>query len=631
MNRTLSLAIAPVLAPVLALASLAAHSQELRTDHPGRAVYQQYCEACHNVPGTRAPALSALQQMSAQTLRFTLTEGVMQPQGSLVPKERFGDLIGYLAAAEPEGGDWVAAMMCKPDQRTVDLDQPVALSMFGVDHNNSRFMPAKQAGLASADMKSLELAWAIGFPKTTSLRSSPVIIGSTMFYSPTPTGKLLALDTKTACVKWAYDAGVPLRTSISFGELGKSGKKALIFADGRAQVHAVDAKTGTLIWKANGRHDTSGGITGAPVLYKDRIIVPVSASGVGSGANPKHECCSPHGAVVALNAATGEKLWTMHTMEDAKYTGKTNAAGVKLKGPSGAPIWSTPSVDATRGLVYAGSGQATSLPATNTSDAILAIDINTGELKWSFQALANDVWHMGCTAASEAARANCPNAQDSVLKDYDFGAGAVIAKRKNGKDILLAGQKSGDLWGIDPDAQGKVLWRQTFGQGTALGGIHWGIAIDGERVFAPISDPQFDSADTSFVPEPGMNAVDIDSGKVLWRKAVTADCANGRDKRYALCATRYGLSAAPLVVDQSVIAGSIDGRIYIYDAKTGDVVWQYDTLRDFETLNGIAAKGGAIDSHSIFAGDGMIFIGSGYGGFSQPPGNVLLAFRPKKK
>jgi len=620
---------APAFVAICAGLALPASAQELRGEHAGRAVYQQYCEACHNQPATRAPALSALQQMSAQTLRFTLTEGVMQAQGSLVPKEQFNDLIGYLATADAASGDWVAGMMCKPDQRTVDLDQPVSLSMFGTDLKNSRRLTAKQAGLTSVDLSKLELAWAIGFPKTTSLRASPVIIGSTMFYTPTPTGKLLALDTQTACVKWAYDAGVPLRTSVSYGELGNSGKQALVFADARAQVHALDARTGTLIWKANGRHDTSGGITGAPVLYKDRIIVPVSASGVGSGANPQHECCTPHGAVVALDAVTGKQMWTMHTMEEAKYTGKVNAAGVKLRGPSGAPIWSTPSIDAARGLVYAGTGQATSLPATNTSDAILAIDIATGDLKWSFQALANDVWHMGCVAESAAARVNCPSPEDSVLKDFDFGAGAVIAQRKNGKDILLAGQKSGDLWGLDPDNQGKPLWRVTFGQGTSLGGIHWGLAIDGERVFAPINDPHFPEF-AGYVPEPGMNAVDIDTGKVLWRKPVTADCSNGRQQRFALCHQKYGLSAAPLVVDRSVIAGALDGRVYIYDAATGDIIWQYDTLRDFQTLNGIEGKGGGIDSHSIFAGDGMVFIASGYGGFRQPPGNVLLAFKPKK-
>jgi polyvinyl alcohol dehydrogenase (cytochrome) len=604
-------------------------AQDARPNHPGKAVYDTYCAACHNQPATRAPALSALQQMSERNLRQVLTEGVMREQASLVPKDQLPQLIAYLAAEDSGNPDWVATMMCKPEIRQVDLTPPVAMSMFGTDHRNSRRLTAAQAGIGSADLKNLELAWAIAFPKTTSLRASPVVIGSTLFYSAGQAGKLLALDTKTACVKWAFDAGVPLRSSISFGELGSSGKQALIFGDARAQIYAVDAKTGLLIWKGEGRHDKQGQVTGAAVLYKDRVIVPVSSSGVGSGANPTFECCTGHGAVVALDALTGNKLWVAHTMPDAEYTGKTTPNGVKLRGPSGAPIWSTPSVDAKRSVIYASTGQNTSLPATNTSDAVLAIDVASGDLKWSFQALANDVWHLGCQADPSRSSPSCPNPQDSVLKDFDFGAGVVISPRKDGRDILLAGQKSGDLWAIDPDDSGKVLWRQTFGQGTSLGGIHWGLAVDDERVYAPISDP-FAPGD-GFVPQSGLNAVDIDTGKVIWSKRVSADCTNGRDKRYALCGEKYGLSAAPLVVDKSIIAGALDGRIYIYDATSGDVVWQYDALRDFDTVNGIPGKGGGIDSHSVAAGAGMIFVGAGYGGFRQPPGNVLLAFKPKAK
>ncbi len=598
-------------------------------DHAGKAVYEQYCAACHNQPeATRAPALSALQQMSAQTLRFSLTEGIMRQQGSAVPREQFEQLIAYLAPAGG-GGDWVAAMMCKPEQRAIDLNQPISMSMTGADARNSRRLTARQAGLTSGDLRNLELAWAIAFPKVAALRTSAAVIGTTMFYAPAPTGKVLALDTRSACVKWAYDAGVPLRSSLSYGELGSSGKLALVFGDARGNVHTVDAKTGTQIWKAAARHDAFGGITGAPVLVGNRIIVPISSSGVGRGADPKHECCEGHGAVVALDASTGAKLWTAHTMEDAKYTGRVSSTGVKLRGPSGAPIWSTPSVDVQRGLVYAGSGQATSLPATNTSDAVLAIDVATGELKWTFQALARDVWHLGCQFDPAKSGPNCPSAEDSVLKDYDFGAGVVIGKRRDGRDILLAGQKSGDLWGIDPDAQGKVLWRQTFGMGTPLGGIHWGLAIDDERVYAPINDPHLPVA--GYVPAPGMNAVEIETGKVVWSKPVQPDCGNGRQERFPLCGERYGLSAAPLVIDKSVVAGALDGRIFIYDAASGDIVWQYDTLRDFPTLNGVPGKGGSIDSQSVFAGAGMLFIGSGSGQFSQAPGNVLLAFRPKGK
>lgn len=613
---------------VLACSIDVATAMEQRADHAGKAVYEQYCAACHNQPATRAPALAALQQLSAQTLRFTLTEGIMRQQGSSVPREQFEQLIGYLAAADTGGADWVAGMMCKPDQRTVDLSQPVAMSMVGTDPRNSRRLSAQQSGLTSADLRTLELAWAIAFPKTASLRTSAVILGSTMFYTPVQTGKLLALDTRSACVKWAYDAGAPLRSSISYGDLG-GGKMALVFGDARGNVHTVDPKTGMQIWKAEARHDAFGGITGAPVLTGTRIIVPISSSGVGRGADPKYECCEGHGAVVALDASNGQKLWTAHTMEDAKYTGKVSSTGVKQRGPSGAPIWSTPAVDVKRNLVYAGTGQATSLPATNTSDAVLALDLATGELRWSFQALARDVWHLGCQFDPSKSGPNCPSAEDSVLKDYDFGAGVVIGKRRDGRDILVAGQKSGDLWGLDPDMQGKVLWRQTFGTGTPLGGIHWGLAIDDERVFAPVNDPLVPVP--GFVPQPAMHAVELDTGKVVWSKPVQADCKNGRQERFPLCNERYGLSAAPLVIDKSVVAGALDGRLYIYDAASGEIVWQYDTLRDFSTLNGIEGKGGSIESQSVFAGAGMLFVGSGYGQFNQAPGNVLLAFRPKGK
>ena len=515
---------------MLAFASsiILAAAQAASADHPGKAVYEQYCAACHNQPATRAPALAALQQMSAQTLRFTLTEGIMRQQGSAVPREQFEQLIGYLAAPDT-GGDWVAGMMCKPDQRAVDLSQPIAMSMYRRRRTQQPALERATGGTHErATCATSSSRGPSRFRRLASLRTSAAVIGSTMFYAPAPTGKVLALDTRSACVKWAYDAGVPLRSSLSYGELGSTGKMALIFGDARGNVHTVDAKTGAQIWKAEARHDAFGGITGAPVLVGNRIIVPISSSGVGRGADPKYECCEGHGAVVALDASTGQKLWTAHTMEDAKYTGKVSSTGVKQRGPSGAPIWSTPSVDVKRGLVYSGTGQATSLPATNTSDAVLAIDLATGELKWTFQALARDVWHLGCQFDPTKSGPNCPSAEDSVLKDYDFGAGVVIGKRRDGRDILLAGQKSGDLWGLDPDAQGKVLWRQTFGMGTPLGGIHWGLAIDDERVFAPINDPHLPVA--GYVPQPAMNAVEIETGKVAWSKPVQPDCKNGRQR-----------------------------------------------------------------------------------------------------
>jgi polyvinyl alcohol dehydrogenase (cytochrome) len=312
-------------------------------------------------------------------------------------------------------------------------------------------------------------------------------------------------------------------------------------------------------------------------------------------------------------------------MPDADYNGRVSRLGVKQRGPSGAPIWSTPTIDAARGLIYATTGQNTSLPATTTSDAVLALELASGALRWSFQALANDVWIIGCRDTPETSTPNCPSPEDSVLKDFDFGAAAVLARTGDGRDILLAGQKSGDVWALEPDT-GRLLWNRRFGQGTPLGGIHWGLAIDGERVFAAINDPG--PARPGYQPVPGLNALDIETGEVVWQHALVADCPPARQARYPRCQERFGLSAAPLVVDHSVVAGGLDGRLYVLDARTGTPVFSYDTLRDFDTVNSVAGRGGSIESHSIFAGAGMLFVGSGYGGFGQAPGNVLLAFRP---
>ncbi len=606
-------------------------------EHPGAAVYARHCAACHDEPDTsRAPTLEAIQQLNAEALRLSLTQGVMQQQATDLSRRELAQVIDYLALKEAESDVWYADMMCSGSKLAVDLEQPVILPRVGVDYQSTRRMSSEQAGLSSADLADLELAWAIGLPDTNALNASPVIVGTTMFYNAGQTGRVLALDVTEPCVKWIYESGTQLRTSVTYGLLGgapgSGGIESLLLADRQGKVHAIDAATGELIWIAEARHSPNTGISGSPILFEDRVLVSVSGSGVGRGANPEYECCVEHGAVVALDARTGSKLWTYHTMEDAAYTGKTSRTGVKLRGPSGAPIWSTLTVDAARGLVYATTGQNTSLPATNTSDAVLAIDIKTGELRWGFQALANDVWIIGCRTPWELSGPNCPSPEDSVLKDFDFGGAAILvegsglSEGKGGHDILLAGQKSGDVWALNPD-NGQLLWNHRFGKGTPLGGVHWGMAVDGERVFAPINDPM---AMPGAVAEPGMNALAIATGEVLWRQPMTPDCSGERKARHERCDRQYGLSAVPLVVDESVIAGAIDGRLYVFDASTGEITFQYDTLRSFATVNGFAGKGGSIDSHSVFAGAGMLFVGSGYGRFGQPSGNVLLALKPRR-
>ncbi len=599
-------------------------ASEADLNHPGARIYDAQCADCHNSPGeTRAPDLASLKEMTADALRLSLTQGVMAQQGKTLDRREMRSLIDYLARKASDGMEWLAAWQC--DNPRIDLRAAPTIATVGVNHHSWRYLSAEEAGLSGTDLENLELAWAIGFPDTSSLRSSPVIIGNTMFYAPVQTERVIALDLTGPCVKWVYNAGIQLRSSITYGELSKD-RFGLVFSDQTGHIHAVNPVDGSRLWLADPRHSEAATVTGAPLVFDGSVIVPISASGVGRGANPEYECCVEHGAVTSLDAETGDIRWTWHTMPDATYNGKTSRIGVKQRGPSGAPIWASPTIDPKRGVVYVASGQNTSLPATKTSDAIIAIDLKKGTERWVFQALANDVWIIGCRDNPERSTPNCPSPKDSVLKDFDFGAAPVLVEHEKG-DVLLGGQKSGDVWGINPD-DGSVIWNTRLGEGTPLGGVHWGMATDGTRVFAPINDPVSPFRKNS--AEPGMNALDVRTGEILWRTPTRPDCENGRDERFEGCSRQFGLSAAPLAVDDKVIAGSLDGRLYVFDSNTGDVVWEFDTLRDFDTVNGVPAKGGSIESHSLFAGAGMIFVASGYGSFRQAPGNVLLAFKPKQ-
>ncbi|MDA1371896.1 MAG: PQQ-binding-like beta-propeller repeat protein [Proteobacteria bacterium] len=594
-------------------------------DHPGLVIYQEHCATCHgNRDFPRAHTLEALQTMTADTLEYALNEGVMATQGSGLTLNEQTQLIDFLAVQE--SANWVADLMCSEDQREVDLSGYVALNRVGIDKNNSRAMSAQQAGLSTADMANLELAWTIGFPDTGALRSSPVLVGNTLFYAASGTRKVFALDSHSGCAKWVFNAPTRLRSSLTYSRLGKEGPDAILYGDAQGFVYALEARSGNLIWSIDVRsHGLGVRISGAPIVEGDRVIVSISNSGVGAAANPDFECCVGHGAVTALNASTGEILWEYHTMPQAQYTGEVNSRGVRLRGPSGAPIWTTPTIDTRRGTIYVTTGENTSHPATDTSDAVIALDIETGEQKWLFQGLALDVWNMACGRNRNTA--NCPNQRESALKDYDFGGPAILVERDAG-DILLAGQKSGDLWALDPD-NGEVLWNQRIGDGTALGGNHWGITTDGERVYLPINDPGV--ARPGFTPRPGMYSFFVATGESSWSYPLRPDCDDGRGDRVNACQSRFGLSAAPLLVDGALISAGIDGRLFIFDKENGEILFQYDTVRNYSTVNGVAARGGSIDSHSIAAGGGMLFIGSGYGSFGQTPGNALLAFRPRSE
>ena len=520
---------------------------------------------------------------------------------------------------EVESEEWIADTMCALDNRTINLEQSPSFTFTRSDGNNPRHLDAAQAGLTTDDFPKLELAWALAFPDTSGLRAAPVIVGSTLFYSATDSGRVFALDINSGCAKWVYTADSRLRSSIAYSEVDES--HVLVFSDSAGMIHNVDARSGERIWIASGQaSDNQGMLTGTPVVTGDKVIVPVSGSGVITGGNPNYECCENHGAVTALNLRSGEKLWEYHTMPAAEYTGQVSSTGVKQRGPSGAPIWTTPTVDEKRGQIYVTTGENTSHPTTNTSDAIIALDLDTGEAKWVFQALENDMWNFGCSARGP----NCIILEDTNSVDFDFGGPAILVGMPD-RDLLIAGQKSGDLWALDPDT-GSLVWNQRVGEGTALGGNHWGIASNFDRAFMTINDPEGMNENS----RPGIYSYFVGTGEPSWFYEVEPECNDERSERLRRCESLFGFSATPLSVDGAVITGGLDGRLFVFNSESGELIYEYDTVRDYETINGVEGYGGSIDSHSISAGSGMVFVGSGYGQFRQVPGNVLLAFKPSE-
>jgi polyvinyl alcohol dehydrogenase (cytochrome) len=302
--------------------------------------------------------------------------------------------------------------------------------------------------------------------------------------------------------------------------------------------------------------------------------------------------------VVAVDAQSGKILWhTYSVSEEPKPTHK-NAAGTQMWGPSGASIWTAPTIDAKRNLLYVGTGDNHSEPATDTSDAILAMDLDSGEIAWKQQLTAGDKFNIACVAVDQS---NCPK---PAGPDLDIGASPIIVGNR-----LIVGQKSAVVHGLDLDQQGKILWQTRVGRGGPLGGIQWGIASNGTHAYVAVSDVAFQEgtgvfgAGKRFEADPkvggGLHALDIATGKKVW-SAPVPDCASR-----ARCSPAQ--SAAITATPNAVFSGSVDGRIRAYSPKDGKVLWEYDTVREFETVNGVKAKGGSTDGPDPVVVNGMLY------------------------
>ncbi len=471
---------------------------------------------------------------------------------------------------------------------------------WGVDPGNSRYQT--KPGLAAADVPKLKLKWAFGYGKDPMAWAQPTVVGGRVFVGSVA-GKVYSLDAQTGCTYWTYDAGLGagVRSAITIAKL-PNGKWAAYFGDVKSNAHAVDAETGALLWKTKLEDHPASRITGAPTFLNGKLYVPVSSIEEASAQGTKYECCTFRGSLSAVDATTGKVLWKTYSVTDPPKKYKTSKQGVDMKGPAGAAIWSSPTIDLKRKVIYASTGNSYTDVEISTSDSIVAFDLETGRLLWSSQVQPKDNFIIGCP--------NHPNCPEESGPDFDFGTSPVLRKMANGKDIIIAGQKSGVVWGLDPDNKGKVLWQTRLGKGTALGGVEWGHAADDHNTYVAISDRLLGKNGT-----PGIYALDLATGEKKWGVPAPADVpGNGAQ------------SAAISVIPGVVFSGALNGHFRAYSTTDGQILWDFETNKKFETVNGIDAKGGSIDAGGPTIAHGMVYTNSGYGLFGGIAGNVLLAF-----
>jgi polyvinyl alcohol dehydrogenase (cytochrome) len=601
-------------------------------DDGGEALYRAHCAQCHDQGVPRAPNAAALRQLPADSIRAALTTGSMSEQGkTLTPDER-DTLTRFLAGAPQAAAAAASGGECTQDDGTLgDASDPFAAphwNGWGAGVEQHRFQPAAMAGLAPEEVPRLKLKWAFGFPGANRAGAEPAVVGGWLFVGAN-NGKVYALDARSGCLHWSFAADGPVRTAITIGK-DQRGISAY-FGDQRANAYGVDAQTGKPLWKTHVDDQRFAIITGAPTLSSGVLYVPVTSYEEVTGANPQYPCCSFRGSVAALDAATGKLLWRSYTIAgEAKPTGK-NAAGVELRGPSGAGIWSSPTVDLKRHMLYVTTGDSYSDPPADTSDAFMAFRLEDGALAWSRQMTAGDAYTVAC-APGFPDTSNCPKAKGP---DLDFGSSAILVERPGGGRALIAGQKSGVVHALDPDRDGAGLWQRRIGEGGSIGGVQWGSAADEHNVYVALSDVRIHPAAAGtagaqpalfgpgvFGLDPkvggGLYALSLATGEVVWHRPHPG-CGD-------IPGCSPAQSAAVTAIPGVVFSGGVDGHLRAYAAGTGDIIWDVDTRGSYHTVNGLDAQGGSIDGPGAVIVAGMVYTNSGYAFFGSMPGNVLLAF-----
>jgi polyvinyl alcohol dehydrogenase (cytochrome) len=594
----------------------------IRADDPYAAqLFKQHCASCHETaaanPGARIPPVSQLKTMTPLAILRTLETGIMKSQAAVLSTNERQAVANFLGKGVTI--DHKRDEISNPCPANAGWKDSPGWSGWGAGLTNMRFQAGKEAGLRAEDLPKLTLKWAFAFPDTAALRSQPAVYRGRVF-AGAQDGSVYALNAATGCVHWTTTVEAEVRSGIAAAEI--AGKPAIFFGDSSGYLYSLDGATGKQLWKLRLDDHPAAKATSTPVFYQGRLYVGVSSLEEALAVSPGYACCTFRGSVSAIDAANGSVVWKRYTIEQPAKERPKSKRGSAVMGPSGVGVWSTPTLDVDRNIVYITTGDNYSDPPTAMSDAVVALRMATGEILWSKQLTSGDAWNSSCYLAG---RQNCP---DSDGPDFDFASSAALVSLPNGRRALVVGQKSGVAYALDPDRQGQILWQSRVGKGGTVGGIEWGGATDGRNFYAALSDVAFQVAlkpgtnDRQYDLDPkqggGIFAFRIDNGERIWQTAPPGCGARPQ------CSPAQ--SGAVSAIPGAVFSGSLDGHLRAYATTNGKIIWDYDTDREFQSVNGVKGHGGALDVGGPVIAGGMVFVNSGSAQRNGLPGNVLLAF-----
>jgi polyvinyl alcohol dehydrogenase (cytochrome) len=533
----------------------------------------------------------------------------------------------------PQSKSRVGFCSSSPMKFALDPEAP-QWNGWGASISNKRFQSSSTAGISQANVPRLKPKWAFGFDGAVAAYGQPMVLSGNLFVG-SEKGQIFSLDARSGCIHWSFQAAAGVRTAIIAGPESEtnSASLAIYFGDQHGAVYALDLASGHMLWKAQTDSHPATLITGSPQLWKGRLYVPVASSEEDFAPNSRYECCSFRGSLIALDASSGRQIWKTYTINEMPHKTQLNSADTQLWGPSGAGVWSAPTLDPDHNMIYIATGNAYSDPAPATSDSVLALDLTSGKLLWSRQLTENDAYNSACYQADQS---NCPKSRG---KDFDFGSSPILVSLTGGHRELIAPQKSGVVYALDPDQEGKLLWQMRLGDGGPLGGVEWGAAADTDAqiLYAALSDCNWKPIEwmedgvkkSGYGLDPakggGMFALRLADGQQVWHASPSATSCQDR----SMCSPAQ--LAAVSAIPGAVFSGALDGHLRAYSAANGRILWDFDTAQDFTTVNGVAARGGSINGPGPVIVGGMLFMNSGYGRFGEAAGNVLIAFSVEGK